>query len=306
MEGAEPRQHGRLLGRVGADDDTGRGEIEAAAEDGGGRQRSLLGLVETLPRQGQRLAQRALAAELGGRRDVEQEARPRQQLVGLHHGHEAGDQLDGERQTVQAPDELEDRRVRDGGATFISRGPGALEEELHRGRVRADDVERLERELRPLLQASGTSRREQDVEIVGDAKHLGDRRRRRRCQLVATVEDDEHGAAGLERPPELRAVGYVSAELQRSAQAVQERVVGGDPGEIAPPHASREVTLGRARELQRQAGLADARRSGHRDEPALVEQPTKRRELFVAGDERGRQRWPASSSSVGWHGAALR
>ena len=63
-----------------------------------------------------------------------------------------------------------------------------------------------------------------------------------------------------------------------------------DPPEVDDPDPVGELRFERARRLDREPALADARRAGQRHEAVLVQQRRDLGELVVAADERGRRR----------------
>ena len=205
-------------------------------------------------------------------------------------------QLDRQRDTVEPA-----AQVTDGGAVRrvdCERGihrTRAIDEQAsgitpHDGLEVVGRVGSGERPQRPHLLAldrKPLTARRQDAHARRVAQHRGDEPGRRVEQMLAVVEDQEQalGAEELDDAILDRGAGAV-VDAERERDDLDHRLGVTRDRELAEPRAIRMVWHDLGRDLDRQAGLADAADTRQRHQARLLERAGDRRELVVTPHER--------------------
>ncbi len=226
---------------------------------------------------------------------------PRQQRVRREQLDARRRQLERQRQPLQPPTDRRDRdRVRIGEGELGAGGPAARHEEARGGgsgdidRARLPGIGHSQRRQRELVLAGEAQRgpaRHQDPQPGAVRQQIGDERRG--LQQVLEVVQDEEDLPGtemahdrLDRPPlptllEPERLGDPPCDQRVLAQ-------GGERDEHA---AAGEGTAHLRRNLEGQAGLADAARPGEGQQPYVrAAQLLRNRRQVVLAAEQGRRR----------------
>ena len=261
-----------VLGEIG--DVHGRLDRPAVDEDRQGGQHVLLGVVEQPDAPFDGRAQRALALgkiDRAGAQGVEATSEPGEQRIRFQQSGAGRGELDGERQTVEAPADLHDgQRVVLGQGEVVADGLGPIDEQLHGGQ-RGQLFDR-----RPLRERRHRQRADRVLPLGPEPKHGAARR-----------EDLEAGAAG----EELVELGRDADDLFEVVQHEQGRrlreVLDQDVERRARALDGRAHRGGDAR--QHQLGLRD-RRERHEHRPAAgSDRPVARRRRSPAASCRCRR-----------------
>jgi hypothetical protein len=199
-----------------------------------------------------------------------------------------GGQLDGQRQAVEAADDVDDRRqLARRGLEAWRHGAGAVDEQLD-GRTAVggrrqgrNPVHLLAGDAQPFL----ARRHDADVRAAGE--HVVDQLGHRVENVFAVVEEErELGVAEHRRDACSEPSGGTTFDRQRRGDGVDGRFVG-RRGELAHHHRSarprREQSVS---ELDEQPRLADPARADERDEAVLADRRDQLSDEHVAPDQR--------------------
>jgi hypothetical protein len=238
--------------------------------------------------------------------ELEPVAEAREQVLGPQQLHPRRDQLDGERQAVQAAADLRHRlRVVLPDREAGTYGPRPLDEEAHgvvgahlvEGAV-AGEAQRVDRELVLALDVQDGAARDDDGEARAAPEELG-HQRGGIGQLLEVVEDHERAAVAEEVPDHLEpprvaagAGGAADAEAERPHHGGRDQGRVLDRRERDEEGPSGEALAEAAGGLYGEPGLAHASGPRERDQAdVLVRQPLReRRELVVPADHEARRR----------------
>ena len=206
------------------------------------------------------------------------------ELRETEHVHARGGELDRQRQSVDAPDDLGSEL--DGlGVRLESRSCRArtFEEKLHgRGLERRHGDSHLARDVERF------AARRQDTRLGTLREQRRGDPRRLVEHVLARVENEESRCVAKPGSHARERIG--AANVDGVCEQTDGVVRAARAREVDEPDAVRELALEGTRGLDSESALADAGRAGERHEAVLVQNARDLRELFLAADERGRRR----------------
>ena len=283
-----------------AGDGDGRGDVEVSGEDAQAIEDVALGLAEQRVRPLDGSLQRLVAAR-GVGPAAGQQPEPLIQQPGdrgrAQRRHPRGGQLDRQRDPVQAPADLADRRgVSRGQGKVAACGSGALDEQGYRvaggggrhARRRRRQRQRPQPEDLLTAHAQRLPARGQDAHPAAAAQDVRCEGRCRAHQVLAVVDHQQQRAFRAEELHDAAGRGDAGpgTHPQGAQDGLRHRLLVLGRVQLAQPRAVAEGGQLVGRSLHRQPGLAHSAGSGHRDQRRPRHRRGQLTELVRPADER--------------------